>query len=84
MKTEPNSPIELILYTGPHCELCDHALAIYEELNPAHVSLIKVNIRTDVHLYHLYGARIPVLKRSDNKQELGWPFDATALEQFLL
>lgn len=84
MTTVPMSPIELTLYTGPHCELCDHALAIYKELNPVHVSLKKVNIRSDVHLYHLYGARIPVLKRHDNQQELGWPFDASALEQFLL
>jgi hypothetical protein len=74
---------ELILYTGPHCELCDHALEIYEQINPEHTHLKKVNIRSDTELYHLYGARIPVLKRNDNQQELGWPFDAAMLEQFL-
>ena len=36
----------------------------------------KVNIRTSTELYHLYGARIPVLKRADSEKEIGWPFSA--------
>ena len=43
----------------------------------------KVNIRNDANLYHLYGARIPVLKRADNNREIGWPFDSSTLETFL-
>jgi hypothetical protein len=78
-----NLPLALILYTGPHCELCDHALKVYAQVNPEQTRLEKVNIRSDAQLYHLYGARIPVLKRNDNQRELGWPFDAAMLEQFL-
>nr|WP_263406905.1 glutaredoxin family protein [Salinimonas profundi] len=48
---------------------------------PPQVTL--VNVRDDTTLYHEYGARIPVLKRTDTQQELGWPFDQQALKRFL-
>ncbi|WP_371193110.1 glutaredoxin family protein [Glaciecola sp. SC05] len=75
--------IDLIMYTGPHCELCEHAQEVFEELKPPDVSMVKVNIRDDSQLYHLYAVRIPVLKRQDSQAELAWPFDVTMLEQFL-
>ncbi|WP_395343112.1 glutaredoxin family protein [Ningiella sp. W23] len=77
------SELRLILYTGPHCELCDHAFTVYQNLAPANVSLVKQNIRDDAQLYHLYAVRIPVLKREDTGAELGWPFNENDLEQFL-
>lgn len=78
-----NLSLALTLYTGPHCELCEHALEIYRKVQPANVKLTQVNIRTSSDLYHLYAVRIPVLKREDTQAELGWPFDAMMLEQFL-
>ncbi|NMH58422.1 glutaredoxin family protein [Alteromonas ponticola] len=74
--------LSLILFTGPGCHLCDDALAIIAELNRP-VDIEKVNIRESAELYHLYGARIPVVKRKDTDAELGWPFDTELLEQFL-
>jgi hypothetical protein len=47
------------------------------------LNIEKVNIRTSTELYHLYGARIPVLKRADNEREIGWPFNTADLEEFL-
>lgn len=84
--------MKVILYTGPHCELCEHAIAIIEQLEtPVHIE--KVNIRDSVELYHLYGARIPVIKKVDvvsaqnanniPSNELGWPFSLTQLKAFL-
>ncbi|MBT1449686.1 glutaredoxin family protein [Glaciecola sp. XM2] len=77
-------PHELILYTGPHCELCDHALDVIAQLPDNAVNVKSVNIRNSTELYHLYGARIPVIKRVDSSAELGWPFDLEALETFLI
>lgn len=76
-------PLALVLYTGPHCELCDHAMEVYRELSPVNTSLESLNIREDTELYHLYAVRIPVIKRMDTQAELCWPFDVKMLEQFL-
>ena len=46
-------------------------------------NLEKVDISKDHQAYHLYAVRIPVLKRTDDQSELGWPFDLTQLETFL-
>jgi len=76
--------MKVVFYTGPHCSLCD--LAEIELANTPQFSGLaveKVNIRNSADLYHLYGARIPVLKREDNGTEIGWPFDTNALEAFL-
>lgn len=76
--------VKIFFYTGPHCSLCD--LAEIELGNTsmfASLEIEKVNIRTSTDLYHLYGARIPVLKREDNNKEIGWPFSTADLEEFL-
>jgi hypothetical protein len=48
-----------------------------------HSALEKVDIKSSPDFYHLYAARIPVLKRVDSQAELGWPFDAQQLTEFL-
>jgi len=76
--------MKIYFYTGPQCSLCD--LADIELQQTSMFSLLdieKVNIRTSTELYHLYGARIPVLKRADNNKEIGWPFSTADLEEFL-
>ncbi len=76
--------MKLTLYSAPNCHLCDVALDLIEPLLPSiDGQLEKVNIKTDPQLYHLYAVRIPVLKRQDNQQELGWPFDQQTLANFL-
>jgi hypothetical protein len=42
-----------------------------------------MNIRESVDLYHLYGAKIPVLKKTDADDELDWPFTLESLVEFL-
>lgn len=91
--------MKLILYTGPQCELCDHAVAIIGQLDQ-NIELEKVNVRDSTALYHLYGARIPVIKkgaelaRNNNDTptnntlnsstfELAWPFSLTQLKAFI-
>jgi len=42
-----------------------------------------VEISDSEHLMTLYGIRIPVIKTDRAEAELGWPFDAHELTQFL-
>ena len=74
----------LILYTGQGCSLCEQAQTLLEEVNKSAASMLKkVDVRASSDLYHLYGARIPVLYREDIHSELPWPFDSFQLGEFL-
>lgn len=76
--------VDIHFYTGKHCHLCDLADALLAQLPRGAVGEVnKVDIATDHQAYHLYAVRIPVLKREDNHNELGWPFTLEALEEFL-
>ncbi|PIQ36543.1 MAG: NrdH-redoxin [Lysobacterales bacterium CG17_big_fil_post_rev_8_21_14_2_50_64_11] len=71
----------LILYQRDDCHLCDRALL---ELARAGVSdFNSVFIDTNADLEARYGTRIPVLHDHRNGRELGWPFDAARVRQFL-
>jgi hypothetical protein len=79
--------MKITLYTGPQCELCDQAIALLEQID-CPFELEKVNIRDSVELYHLYGARIPVIKKNDDieqavDKDLGWPFTLEQLRAFI-
>ncbi len=76
--------MKIYFYTGPQCSLCDLAdIELARTSRFSSLTIEKVNIRNSTELYHLYGARIPVLKRDDNNKEIGWPFSAADLEEFL-
>ncbi len=76
--------IKIAFYTGPQCSLCDDAQALLAQSSYAdELQITPYNIRQDSELYHLYAVRIPVLKREDNGEELGWPFNLEELELFL-
>jgi hypothetical protein len=42
-----------------------------------------VDIADSELLTAVYGTRIPVLRRADTGEELGWPFDESAVIDFL-
>ncbi|WP_299074357.1 glutaredoxin family protein [uncultured Paraglaciecola sp.] len=74
----------LILYTGQGCCLCEQAETLLMEVDKnAAATVHKVDVRSNTDLYHLYGARIPVLYRQDTQSELPWPFDSFQLGEFL-
>ncbi|GAB2675626.1 glutaredoxin family protein [Aliiglaciecola sp. 3_MG-2023] len=76
--------MQLIFYSGKDCHLCDLAMSLLTQLGSNYdIHLTKVDVKTDHQLFHLYGARIPVIKREDNQQELGWPFNLIQLKEFL-
>lgn len=76
--------MKIMFYTGPQCSLCDLAMTQLSQTKQfAELDIESKNIREDSHLYHLYAVRIPVIKRVDNENEIGWPFTTDDLEVFL-
>lgn len=70
--------MKLLLYGTRFCHLCEQAEAV---LHAAGMTAEYVDIAEDEVLLEKYGMRIPVVLRTDNGAELGWPFDAQALER---
>ncbi|GAA0683929.1 glutaredoxin family protein [Marinobacterium maritimum] len=74
----------LDLMTTEGCHLCDEAVVVLQQVlvaGQAEVDL--VDIVYDPKLMDAYAERIPVLVERDGDRELGWPFDAQQLRQFL-
>jgi hypothetical protein len=65
--------------------LCEQAEVLLEQVDKKNAAFVlkKVDVRASTDLYHLYGARIPVLYREDINSELPWPFDFFQLCEFL-
>jgi len=75
--------MNLVLYTGPHCSLCDSAQdLIYDCLPTGHYNLEKIDVTKSLELKKKYGLRIPVLGIQGCELELAWPFNEFQLVQF--
>lgn len=74
---------KLILYSGQHCCLCDEAKLLLQQSAVNLEQVQEIDVKSDPQIYHLYGARIPVLVDSITQQELAWPFDYQQLTEFL-
>jgi len=72
----------LLLYYTEHCHLCDEAEALLQAAGLGD-GYTKVEIADDPGLLALYEILIPVLKRTDNEEELKWPFGQGELARFL-
>lgn len=63
------------LYSTSYCHLCEQAEELINSIrNEYDVSFTIIDIASDISLQATYEKRIPVLKRLDNNQEIGWPF----------
>lgn len=73
------------LYSSEGCHLCEQAYALCYPLIGK--DIIVVDIVNDDSgndaLVEKYAMHIPVLKRSDNGQELFWPFTSEQIETFI-
>jgi glutaredoxin len=69
-----------ILYGTEFCHLCDDAAVVLTEIG---IAADYIDITDDDALLENYGTRIPVLQRRDTGAELGWPFDANKVLNFL-
>lgn len=72
----------IILYTRRDCHLCREMEDLLAAVVPR-LDYESVDIEPDLALTYRYGTRIPVLKRTDNQEELDWPADADGLIRFL-
>lgn len=80
MKEQSNKP-RLALYGTLGCHLCEQAEKLIQSVTDAVVSVVE--IADDPQLLDCYAMRIPVLQRLDTGEELGWPFDAAAIQHWL-
>ena len=71
----------LILYQRDDCKLCDEAVALLARVRAPEFESVWID--GDAELEARYGIRVPVLRDEASGRELGWPFDAEALRQFL-
>ncbi|KXI29056.1 glutaredoxin family protein [Paraglaciecola hydrolytica] len=74
---------KFVLYSGHNCCLCDDAKALLAQTSIDPKEFVEVDVKTDSQIYHLYGARIPVLVNTQAQQELAWPFELPQLTEFL-
>lgn len=73
--------IQLLGTSG--CHLCDVAERLVRRMAVRHqIQLIKVDIALDDLLMDQYALQIPLI-RSEDGQELGWPFDEEQLVSWL-
>ncbi len=76
---------ELILYSTVGCHLCELALdEISHCLSSRSLVIKEVDIADDPDLLKEYGVSIPVLFYSVTEEKLYWPFDRTAVNDFLI
>ncbi len=83
MKTATSAP-PYTLYGTSACHLCELAEELLVDLgrdNPG-VAFEKVDISGSDALFERYGLRIPVLRDAGGR-ELGWPFTAGQLREFI-
>lgn len=73
--------LKLVLYGTTHCHLCEEAEALLQSIG---VKAEHIDIAEDDALLEKYGVRIPVMKREDTGEELGWPFDEQTTRRFIL
>jgi hypothetical protein len=82
-----STPHVFTLYGTSACHLCEQARALFLTIVPAELArLHEVDISDSDDLLARYGQRIPVLSGlgpSGEKYELGWPFDAVAVGEFV-
>jgi len=78
------SELSLTFFTTEGCHLCEQAMDLLVRTpleSPVPVDV--VDIAESEILTAVYGTRIPVLRRADTGEELGWPFDENAVIDFL-
>jgi len=73
--------MRFILYQRDDCHLCDLALALLAQVRAPEFD--SVFIDGDVALEARYGERVPVLRDTADGREIGWPFDAETLRDWL-
>ena len=80
--------MKLILYGTDGCHLCEEAEQLLNRVLATATPTLSFEVEhADIaladELMTLYGVRIPLLKKEESGEELGWPFDEASLSHFL-
>lgn len=74
----------LLLYTTSGCHLCETAEQLMmPALTARGYQLERVEISESDELMARYGTRIPVIRRPERQDELGWPFSEEAFLAYI-
>jgi Glutaredoxin-like domain (DUF836) len=71
----------LVLYQRDDCHLCELAIDVLANAKTPDFS--SVFIDNDNALEARYGDRVPVLREELSGRELNWPFDVSAVKNFI-
>jgi Glutaredoxin-like domain (DUF836) len=71
----------LVLYQRDDCHLCELAIDVLANARTPEFS--SVFIDNDNALEARYGERVPVLREELSGRELNWPFDVSAVGDFV-
>lgn len=83
-KGENDTGPAISFYMTFGCHLCEQARAILMRDSIANLVAVEtVDIASSPELVEAYGLRIPLLRRPDTGDELGWPFGESTLLDFL-
>jgi hypothetical protein len=82
VRQHPTRVAQLTLYQRDDCRLCDVAVALLARMRVPDFESVWID--GDPELEARYGERVPVLRDDTNGNELGWPFDAARLREFLV
>jgi len=76
--------LTITLYSTENCHLCEEALTLCQPfVEQGLICITVIDIAEYDDLLDAYEIRIPVLKREDSENEMGWPFDEIMLEKFI-
>ena len=74
----------LIVYSTSACTLCERALALLRSMPELERwTVVEVDVADEPRLLARYGARIPVVASSESNAEIGWPFNADDVLEFV-
>ncbi len=73
---------DYFLFGTAGCHLCEQAEQLIEHSEAA-LAYHKQDIVEKNDWMEQYATRIPVLYHIPSREELGWPFDQTSLQQFI-
>ena len=73
--------MHLLLFQRDDCKLCDEAVALLARARVPDFESVWID--GDAELETRYGERVPLLRDEASGRELGWPFDANALQSFI-
>ena len=79
--------LQIILLGTSSCHLCEDAQQIIDDVVKGFeqsISLEHIDIAEQEQWQDQYAIRIPVLYHAESGAELGWPFDAADVQEFLM